>query len=163
MKRRRQTVWISIVGVVAVTLYAAFAAVQILVLNPLAAMPGLTLDEIRGRMSGAGEAVGQPMVLGILGAGVVFAIGVAVVAIVRGAHPIVTTMCFLAVLAGGAPAYFVAAFGPGMALADTFMIGGGDASHWSLVLYVISVLSLLVVLIGAVVAARRSDLALARS
>ena len=112
-------------------------------------------------MSDAGEALGRPMVLGILGAGVVFAIGVAAVAIGRGAHPIVTAMCFLAVLAGGTPAYFVASFGPGMALADTFMISGADASHWSLVLYLTSVLSLLVVLIGAVVAARRADPALA--
>lgn len=161
MSRRRQTTWVALAGVAAVTLYAAFSAVQILVLNPLAALPGFTLDEIHGRMSAAGEAVGQPMVLGILGAGVVFAIGVATVAIVRGAHPIVTTMCFLAVLAGGAPAYFAAAFGPGMALADTFMISGGDASRWSLLLYLISVLSLLIVLVGAVVAARRSDVALA--
>ncbi|WP_236610924.1 hypothetical protein [Microbacterium sp. UCD-TDU] len=34
---RMQTLWISIVGVLAVTIYAALAAVQILVLNPLAA------------------------------------------------------------------------------------------------------------------------------
>ncbi len=41
---RMQTLWISIVGVLAVTIYAALAAVQILVLNPLAAAPGRSLD-----------------------------------------------------------------------------------------------------------------------
>lgn len=162
MSRRRQTTWVALAGVAAVTLYAALAAVQILVLNPLAAAPGLTLDEIRARMSDAGEAIGQPMVFGILGTGVVFAILFAAVVIVRGTPPLVAAMCFLAVLAGGTPAYFVASFGPGMALADTFMIDGADASHWSLVLYGMSVLSLLLVVIGAVVAARRSDLTLAR-
>jgi hypothetical protein len=159
MSRRRQTVWVALAGVAAVTLYAAFAAVQILVLNPLAAAPGLTLDEIHARMSDEGESLGPSMVLGILGAGVVLAIGVAMVAILQKSRPLVTAMCFLAVLTGGTPAYFVASFGPGMALADTFMISGADASHWTLVLHLTSALSLLVAVIGAVVITLRSPAA----
>lgn len=159
MSRRRQTVWVALAGVAAVTLYAAFAAVQILVLNPLAAAPGLTLDEIHARMSDEGESLGPSMVLGILGAGVVLAIGVAVVAILQKSRPLVTALCFLAVLTGGTPAYFVASFGPGMALADTFMISGADASHWALVLHLTSALSLLVAVIGGVVVTLRSPAA----
>ena len=50
MTSRRSRILVSVVGVLAVTLYASFAAVQILVLNPLAAAPGLTLDDIRALM-----------------------------------------------------------------------------------------------------------------
>lgn len=50
----RPTLWICVAGVLAVTAYAALAAVQILVLNPLAAAPGgLSLDEVRAAMSNA--------------------------------------------------------------------------------------------------------------
>ncbi|WP_347123703.1 hypothetical protein [Microbacterium sp. SY138] len=48
---RMQTLWISIAGVLAVTIYAALAAVQILEWTPLAAAPGLTLDQIRAELS----------------------------------------------------------------------------------------------------------------
>jgi hypothetical protein len=141
--------------VLAVTAYAALAAVQILVLNPLAAAPGLTLTEIRGRMSDAGESLMPGTVLGILGLGVAMAIGVAVVCLVTRAHPVVPAMTFLAVLMGGAPAYFVASFGPGMALADTFMIGGADASPWAIPLFAVSALAAVGILVGVAFTARR--------
>ena len=50
---------------------------------------------------------------------------------------------FLVLLALGAPAYFWANFGPGMALADTFFVSGGDHSPWSAPLYVTSGLAVL--------------------
>lgn len=153
----RSTLWTSVAGVLVVTAYAALAAVQILVLNPLAAAPGdLSLDEVRAAMSNAGESLMPTTVLGILGAGVCLAIGVAVVCVVMRAHPIVPAMTFLAVLMGGTPAYFVASFGPGMALADTFGISGADASPWALPLYAISALSAVAVLVGAALTSRRS-------
>lgn len=152
----RPTLWISVVGVLAVTAYAALAAVQILVLNPLAAAPGdLSLDEIRAAVSTAGESLMPMTVLGILGAGVCLAIGTAVVCLLARAHPVVPAMTFLALLMGGAPAYFVASFGPGMGLADTFGIGGGDASPWALPLYAVSALSAVGVLVGAVLTSGR--------
>lgn len=52
---QRRTLLISIVGVLAVLAYAVLAALQILVLNPLAAAPGLTMDEIRFAMAEAGR------------------------------------------------------------------------------------------------------------
>ncbi|WP_101848157.1 hypothetical protein [Zhihengliuella sp. ISTPL4] len=152
----RPTLWISIAGVLAVTAYAALAAVQILVLNPLAAAPGgLSLDEVRAAMSNAGESLMPQAVLGILGAGVCLGIGTAVVCVVTRVHPIVPAMTFLAVLMGGAPAYFVASFGPGMGLADTFGISGADASPWALPLYAVSALAAVGVLIGAALTSRR--------
>lgn len=152
----RPTLWISVAGAIVVTAYAALAALQILVLNPLAAAPGdLSLDEMRAAMSSAGESLMPATVLGILGIGVCLGIGTAAVCILTRAHPIVPTMTFLAVLMGGAPAYFVASFGPGMALADTFFIGGGDASPWAIPLYAVSVLSAVAVLVGAALTSGR--------
>lgn len=40
---RRATVWVSLTGVLVIAAYAAVAALQIMVLNPLAAAPGRTL------------------------------------------------------------------------------------------------------------------------
>lgn len=152
----RPTLWISVAGVLAVAAYAALAAVQILVLNPLAAAPGdLSLDEVRAAISNAGESLMPTTVLGILGAGVCLAVGTAVVCLLTRAHPIVPAMTFLALLMGGAPAYFVASFGPGMGLADTFGISGADASPWALPLYAVSALSAIGVLVGAALTAGR--------
>ena len=106
-------------------------------------------------MADAGESLMPTTVLGILGAGVCLAIGTAAVCIVTRAHPVVPAMTFLALLMGGAPAYFVASFGPGMALADTFGIGGADASPWALPLFAVSALAAIAVLVGAVVSAGR--------
>ncbi|CAD5141843.1 MULTISPECIES: hypothetical protein [Microbacterium] len=152
----RPTLWICVAGVLAVTAYAALAAVQILVLNPLAAAPGgLSLDEVRAAMSNAGESLMPQTVLGILGAGVCLGVGTAVVCLLTRAPAVVAGMTFLALLMGGAPAYFVASFGPGMGLADTFGISGADASPWALPLYAVSALSAVGVLVGAAVTSRR--------
>ena len=154
-RMQRRTLWISIVGVLLVTAYAALAAVQILVLNTLAAAPGLTLDEIGSAMSDAGEGLGEGAVFAILGIGVALALATAVVCIARRAHPVVPAMTFLALLMCGTIGYFVASFGAGMALADTFGISGGDYSPWAQPLYAISVLAALALVVGAIATAAR--------
>lgn len=154
-RTRRQALWISIVGVLAVAAYAALAAVQILVLNPLAAAPGLTLDEIRSEMSSAGEDLGQGTVFFILGIGVALAVAVAIVSMVGRADPAVTAMVFLALLMLGALGYFAASFGAGMGLADTFGIGGADYSPWARPLYAVSALAAAAIVIVAVVTVAR--------
>lgn len=152
----RGTVWISIVGVLAVLAYAALAAVQILVLNPLAAAPGRTLDEIRFAMSDAGESLMPGQTFFILGVGVALAVVLAVVVVGTGAHPLVPVLGFLALLMLGAIGYFAASFGAGMGLADAFGISGGDHSPWALPLYVVSVLSgVVLVAVGVVASVRR--------
>lgn len=151
MKRMpRHTLWISIVGVLAVTAYAALAAVQILVLNPLAAAPGLTLEEIRAEMSDAGENLGSGAMFFILGIGVALAVGVAVVSNLTKAPAIVPGMTFLALLMLGTIGYFAASFGAGMGLADTFGIGGADHSPWALPLYAVSALAAIALLVGGI-------------
>ncbi len=49
---------------------------------------------------------------------------------------------YLVLLVLGTPAYWVASFGPGMALADTYAISGADSSPWPAPLYVTSGLAL---------------------
>lgn len=158
MKRMpRHTLWISIAGVLAVTVYAALAAVQILVLNPLAAAPGMTLEQIRAEMASANEDPGHTRSLVILGVGVAMSVGVAVVSLVARAPAIVPGMTFLALLMFGAVAYFVASFSSGMALADTFYVSGADYSPWARPLYAVSALAAVVVIVGGIMTARRSD------
>ena len=64
----------AIAGTGAVHLHAALAAVQILVLNPLAFAPGNTLGQIHADLAQAGEAIGTPLVLAILGLGPALAV-----------------------------------------------------------------------------------------
>ncbi|PQZ54851.1 MULTISPECIES: hypothetical protein [unclassified Microbacterium] len=155
-RMQRRTLWISIAGVLAVTAYAALAAVQILVLNPLAAAPGLTLDEIGSEMANAGENLSEGAMFFILGIGVVFAVVLAVVSIGTGAHPLVPTIGFLVLLMLGTIGYFAASFGAGMGLADAFGISGGDYSPWAVPLYAVSALyGVALVVVGIMSAVRQ--------
>ena len=138
----RQTLWVSIAGFLAVAMYAAFGAVQILVLNPLAAAPGLTLQQMHLEMSAAGESLNAPSVIAILGLGVALALFVAVGCLLGRVQPTRAAAAFLLLLMLGVPAYFVASFGPGMSLADAFGISGADASPWALPLYAVSALAM---------------------
>ena len=66
-------------------------------------------------------------------------------------------IAYLVLLTFGAPAYFMASFGAGMGLADTYGISGADYSPWARPLYLVSLLSLLAALaIGAFDLIRRS-------
>ncbi|MFS2242360.1 hypothetical protein [Microbacterium sp. OR16] len=132
------TAQVAVIGVTTVTAYAGLAALQILVLNPLAAAPGSSLGAIYAEMDAAGETMPVTMPLLMLGAGVAAAIAVAVLSIRSRLAPALSALLFLLLLVFGTPGYFVASFGPGMNLADTFMISGGDHSRWSLVLHAVS-------------------------
>lgn len=152
---RRMTAWISIAGVLAVALYAALAALQIIVFTPLASVPGRSLDEIRAEMAAAGEPTGDAGVLIILGIGVAIAVAVAVIVIRTHARPLLATLLFLAVLMMGAPAFFIASFGPGMSLSDTFWVSGGVTLPGVAPFYLFSgLVGVAWIVIGVIVAAR---------
>lgn len=141
--RNRRVRMIALLGTLAVLSYGLLAALQIAVLNPLAAVPGKGLGQIYADAASAG----QPM-----GAGWLFmAVGpVIAVAIMLWAwrqlelQPSRIALTYVVLVALGAPAYFFASFGPGMALADTYMISGGDYSPWAMPLYVVSGLAVIV-------------------
>ena len=142
---------VAVIGLIAVTAYAALAALQILVLNPLAAVPGASLGGIYAEMDAVGETMPVTMPLLMLGVGVAAAVVVAVLSIRSRLEPAHSALLFLLLLIFGTPGYFVASFGPGMSIADAFGLGGADHSRWSLLLYAVS----LAAAVGAVVLAMR--------
>lgn len=150
---RRRHIAVALIGVILVAAFAALGALQILVLNPLAAVPGKTLEQIRDEMAVQGESLGPGPVVIFVAIGLVLALLVLVLAAprkdatVRG-----IASAYLVILAAGSPAYFVASFGAGMALADTFMISGADYSPWANVLYAVSGLAVLGLLVTSVLA-----------
>ncbi|MCW3494527.1 hypothetical protein [Microbacterium sp. SSM24] len=149
--RNRLVLVVSLFGTLAVAVYAGIAALQILVLNPLAARPGTTLSQIHADMAEMNEAPGTGMTLTILGLGVALAIILLTLLVRRSdATPTAALLAYLSMIAMGAPAYFIASFGPGMALADTYGIGGADYARWSLLLYGASFAALVGILVTAV-------------
>lgn len=143
---------VAVVGTFLVFGYAALALVQILYLNPLAAAPGRTIAEIHADLALANESLGAPAGIAVMGIGPAFAIVILGLAVGRRVtNPWGTALIYLAVLTAGPAAYFVASFGAGMALADTYMISGADYSPWARALYVISLaaaVSLVATVIG---------------
>lgn len=137
---------VTVLGVLACTAYAVVGCLQILVWNPLAAVPGRELGEIHRLMREAREpmAVDSVLIRGALG--VVLAVAVAVVGARRRWNTQQFLVTFLGVLVLGAPWYFFASFGPGMSLADAFAIGGGDHAPWGLVLCGVSGMALLLII-----------------
>ena len=130
---------IALLGTAAVVAYAVLAGTQILVLNPWAAAPGRSLAQIHADLHAAGESLGTPWVLAILGLGVALAVGMVVTAWrSRSDDRLMYAFGYLALLELGTPAYWLTSFGSGMALADTYGITGGDHAPWAIPLYVTS-------------------------
>lgn len=165
---RAHNFMVAALGTVLVTAYALLGALQILVLNPLAAVPGKTLEQIHAEMALMNESLsaGPPIIFAVIGVALALLVGL-IAAPRRDATLPALIGAYLGILVAGTPAYFVASFGPGMALADAFGISGADYSSWSRVLYGVSLLAL-VALIGVVVfesvrSARAKRLALVAS
>lgn len=146
----RGRVAVALVGTSLVLAYATLAVVQILVLNPLAAAPGRTLPEIHRDLEAADQSLSPVLAVGIPALGVVLALALGVFGM-RSRTPVFTlALGYLALLIAGTPAYFVASFGAGMSLADTYFIGGADHSPWSWPLHATSAAAtVLLALVGA--------------
>ena len=148
LRRRARTV--TVAGTVAVFAYAVFAAFQILVLNPLAAAPGADLAQIYADVEAAGESMGVPSVVTILTVGPIAAIALLARTWARPEpEPRMVLVLYLALLALGELGHTVAGFGPGMALADTYLISGGDHSPWAVPLQAVSGIAFVVAVILA--------------
>lgn len=144
-------------GFVLVAAYAIVGVLQILVWNPLAAVPGATLGQIRADMARANEHLTGTGVVIWAGIGIALAAVVLLVAALRKTSrvgPVIAA--YLVLLVFAAPGHLFVGFGPGMSLADTFMISGADHAPWGLVLYGVSAAALaglIVVIIRAAHAA----------
>ncbi|MEA5119359.1 MAG: hypothetical protein VB036_17320 [Propionicimonas sp.] len=147
---------LAVAGTVLVVGYAALAGLQILVLNPLAAVPGRSLGQINADLAAQHDSLGMPVVVSILGLGVVGGLAL----LMRfwrdpQAEPRSVVLGYLGLLTLGAPASFFAGFGAGMALADTYGINAGDYSPWSAPLYATSLVALLGIPVVRWVGSRR--------
>lgn len=155
MRERRQSwaVTAGLAGLIAIVGYAALGILQILVLNPLAAVPGATLEQIYAQLDLANESLTTSWVVTWGVSGVVLAGAVLLVSVVsrtRRVSYVVAADLGLLVLA--APAHLFVAFAPGMSLADTFMISSGDHAPWGVALYLFSALALTALVIRLVLA-----------
>lgn len=144
------SVWTPLVGFGLVTVYAVVGAFQIKVWNPLAAVPGATLPEIRAEMAVAHEYAGTHLVVAWAVAGILLGAGLLVAALLRKVSAAGATILTLLVIVLGAPTMMFASFAPGMGLADTFDISGGDHAPWGSLLYLASAVALLVLVLSLV-------------
>lgn len=155
---------VAVAGVVAITAYAGVALMQILVWNPEAAVPGLTADEVWRGVGAANQGPPNAFVIGVLAVGPLLALVFLVLSAVIDLGVWATVASYLGLLATGMAGYFVASFGPGMGLADTYLISGGDYALGGVLLYAVSVLAmvgLFALFVGALVRNRRERRALA--
>lgn len=108
----------------------AVGILHVAVWNPLARVPGLTLDEIYAGLAAAGEATGTRVTL--IAWAVLVGLAALTFPVLALAWRSVTTRRLVALgfllLAATTAIGFVAAFGMGMGLADTFATSGGDAA-----------------------------------
>ena len=167
IRQPRSAVLLAAVGFTVVAAYAVAGVLQILVWNPLAAVPGATLAQIRADMTLANEPLNANGVVIWAAIGMVLAAVVLVVTIVRHTSAVLPVVAaYLVLLVFAAPGHFFVAFGPGMSIADTFMISGADHAPWGVVLYLVSaaaLLALIVLIIRAARAPAATDAASART
>lgn len=158
--RRGSTLAIAAAGTALVLGYAALALIQILYLNPLAAAPGRTLAEIHRDLAAANEDLGAPVAFVIMGVGPILAFVILGLMLARRiTNPWATALIYLAVLTVGPAAYFVASFGAGMSLADTYGISGADYSPWAGPLYFVSLAAAVSLVAAAIVGTKRGRFA----
>lgn len=148
---------IALVGITLISVYALVAYLQIAFLNPQAAMAGMTADQIWAEVAASQGNTGLSSALIYLCLGPVLALTFAAVGVVwLSRSPLIVGGVYLLLLALGSPAYFVASFGPGMSLADTYGIGGADYAVWGVVLHVVSGIALVCsITLAAIVISRR--------
>jgi len=148
-------VTVGLLGLTAIAAYAATAALQILVWNPLAAVPGASLEEIHLGLARANESIPAATVVTCALIGTALGVTVVLAAATRRISKLRTVVLLdLLILGLGAPSYFWVSFPAGMALADAFAISGGDYAPWGGLLYLVSAAALTTALAVAVMTRR---------
>lgn len=136
------------VGVLTTAAYALIGALQILVWNPMAAVPGMSLQEIKTAMSSANEPLVEAPVYVWALAGPVLALAVGTFSIMKFPDlPWTIARFFLLIIMLGTPTYYFFSFSPGMSIADAFATTGGDHAPWSRILYGMSLLASFLLLV----------------
>lgn len=142
---------ISLAGTALVIAYAFWAYLQIWVLNPLAAMPGMPLADIWRAIGQSQGYFDMQSTLIFLMIGPLLATGLLIGGTIGLRHQWwLVAGGYLLILLLGTPAYFVASLSPGMNLADTFGIDGADYSPWAAPLFLVSLTALAGLILGCV-------------
>lgn len=147
------------VGFAVVILFVIAAGIQILVREPLATVPGLTLDAIHADLAGQQGGTGVESALGWLGLGAALAVILWGFALRYRPPAMIVAIGFLWLLVLGLPGIFAASFLQGMNLADTYYVHGGAHSPGTFALYGVSVLALLAIVTLGIVASTRMRMA----
>lgn len=142
---RARTV-VAVVGVLVVAAYAALLALNALVLDPLGAVPGRSLEEIYARVDVGNDVVQDVIgVLVVAGIGVGLALTAAIVGLASRLPATTIAVLHLGVLAAGALATFQSGFFLGMDVADSWPTDGGAHTIWAGVLYLTSLAALIAI------------------
>lgn len=151
MDEQRRAVWAGVGGLLVVAGYAVAGAFQVLVWNPLAAVPGATLHEIHAGLARANESLAAPVVLAWAATGVLLAASVLVATLTRSISRVKNVVVLdLLLLVLAAPPHWFAAFPAGMGIADAFATRGGDHAPWGMVLYTVSAVALVALVVAIV-------------
>jgi hypothetical protein len=127
---------VAVSGALVVTAYAVLLAVNALVLDPLAAVPGKSLSDVYATVDAMGNSVAQDIV-GVLvtaGIGVALAVASACIGLSDRYSTHVIAVMHLGLVALGALATFQSGFFLGMDVADSFGVSGGAHGPWAGVL-----------------------------
>ncbi|GAB3274969.1 hypothetical protein [Microbacterium lacusdiani] len=145
-----------LLAALAAVAYAAVGILSITVWEPMAAMPGLSHDEIVAGIAAGGESHGAGVAAAVLclASGAVAAVALAALASAGRVRPLTATVWILGIIALGPIAYFSASFPMGMAVGDAFLIGGGSHQPVPFVLAGVSALAVALVVILSVADAR---------
>jgi len=150
----------ALVGTLAVAGYVALGLLHVLVLDPLAAAPGRTLDEVHARLAEVGATTTPTVVVlwGVVGLAIAVVLLVAA-GRVTGVRVREVVVEYALVLAGGGPSFVAAAAGYRTALVDGLHVDPADQAPTVAVLTAVSAAAFVVVLVAAVasvVGARRT-------
>ncbi|GAB3305015.1 hypothetical protein GCM10027427_33680 [Pseudoclavibacter terrae] len=148
--RSAAAIVVGCVGFLLVTGYAVFGMLQVLVLDPLAAVPDMTLEEIYLHAARSNETIHVWVVAMLLGPGLLLGLGSLVLSCRRGATWVQSAAVAAGLLFLGGFPFFWAWFGVGMNVADAFGTSGGDHTGWGAVMWATSGCAALVLLLLAV-------------
>ena len=153
--RPPRSVQAGLLGLAGVALYATVGVLQVLVWNPMAAVPGETLGDIRAQLAQANAPLTGAAVVTWAIVGMLVSVVVLIFATTRAS---VTTELVVAatlvLLVFVAPGHIFVAFGPGISIADTFGVSGADHAPWGGVLYLVSGFALAGLIVLIIRAAR---------
>lgn len=148
--RSTAAIVVGCVGFLLVIGYAVLGMLQVLVLDPLAAVPDMSLEEIYIHAARSNETIHVWVVVTLLDPGLLLGLGSLVLSFRRGATWVQSAAVASGLLFLGGLPFFWAWFGVGMNIADAFGTSGGDHTGLGAVMWATSGCGALVLLLLAV-------------